>query len=590
MHPSLSLEIDTEIESNACTSPPIFVHLSQEIASDMYRPTSTKYLLPFLLCLLTACGGGRSHWLGQLEHFEEMSRTDQPLCADSVWPVVQHYDHWWHPSLLRLRAYYMLGSAYRDMGEAPAALHYYQIATERADTTHADSATCATLFRVYGQMAVIYEHQSLPYEEIHVLKQCSYFALLAKDTISHILSLEHLTSPYESIGDTLNALEITKHARAMYLENGYTEYAAGVYPTAIYISVVNGNYGRAHHYMDIFEHLSGLFDTNGNIEKGRELYYYLKGLYFEGVNNLDSAEYYYRRLLRYEHYYEGYKGLLSIYQSKKNADSIVKYSNLHEEALLKWRETQQTEAVIQSSAMYNYEKNQRIAIQKRQEAERLKLLGGLMLTIALFVIFIIYRYYKSRVQEQETKIRELDRQYTNASKEHSQLVEEFQILKQEYDNSETSKEAKALIEKKQNRIRQLEDMLSKYQADLNLLKYAEREKLLEDNEIVMYFVKKTRIVPNWKAPEEEKWESLSNVYAQYMPLASAHMEKAKLSRQERLTCILTHLNFPPGDIAQLLDTGNSRISNVKRDASRKLFGDENSKQLRLRIIDIECRY
>ena len=51
----------------------------------------------------------------------------------------------------------------------PAALHYFDIATRQPDTTNVDSATAATLFRIYGQMATIYEQQDMYQEDIERL-------------------------------------------------------------------------------------------------------------------------------------------------------------------------------------------------------------------------------------------------------------------------------------------------------------------------------------------------------------------------------------------------------------------------------------
>ena len=98
--------------------------------------------------------------------------------------------------------------------------------------------------------------------------------------------------------------------------------AAQVYPTAIYFSLIEGDYNKAKSYMNIFENQSGLFDSNGNIRSGREHYYYSKGLYYIGVWDVDSAEYYYRKLIPYGYLYEAYKGLLSVYTSRKETDSI----------------------------------------------------------------------------------------------------------------------------------------------------------------------------------------------------------------------------------------------------------------------------
>ena len=51
----------------------------------------------------------------------------------------------------------------------PTALHYFDIATQQPDTTNVDSATAATLFRIYGQMATIYEQQDMYHEDIERL-------------------------------------------------------------------------------------------------------------------------------------------------------------------------------------------------------------------------------------------------------------------------------------------------------------------------------------------------------------------------------------------------------------------------------------
>jgi hypothetical protein len=172
--------------------------------------------------------------------------------------------------------------------------------------------------------------------------------------------------------------------------------------------------------------------------------------------------------------------------------------------------------------------------------------------------------------------------------EHKQLIEEYQILKREYVNTEITKDAKALIEKKQEQIERLEELLRKYKKELNLLNYAERAKLLTKSSIVCYFLNKTNITPNWKVPKIDKWSALMKTYEQYMPLATIYMNRVNLSWQEKCTCILVHLDFSTNNIAMLLEKSNSRISNVKKNASKKLFGDEEGQKLRQRLAVLEC--
>ena len=51
------------------------------------------------------------------------------------------------------------------MHEAPMALEYYNKATEQADTTSTD-CDYAILFRIYGQMGILFDKQYLPYQVI----------------------------------------------------------------------------------------------------------------------------------------------------------------------------------------------------------------------------------------------------------------------------------------------------------------------------------------------------------------------------------------------------------------------------------------
>jgi hypothetical protein len=59
------------------------------------------------------------------------------------------------------------------------------------------------------------------------------------------------------------------------------------------------DFTKAKRFIDIYETKSDLFDESGNIEKGREIYYSIKGRYYLAINNLDSAEYMFRKELRY---------------------------------------------------------------------------------------------------------------------------------------------------------------------------------------------------------------------------------------------------------------------------------------------------
>jgi lipopolysaccharide biosynthesis regulator YciM len=66
---------------------------------------------------------------------DAMNKAYVDMTTDSILKeVADYYDR--HGSTNeQMRAHYLLGCAYRDMGEAPMALQCYQDAVDKADTT-----------------------------------------------------------------------------------------------------------------------------------------------------------------------------------------------------------------------------------------------------------------------------------------------------------------------------------------------------------------------------------------------------------------------------------------------------------------------
>ena len=134
--------------------------------------------------MLSSCTGKSDRMLALLEQAEEMNRTDQPFQSDSIGKaLVSYYDHWWHSRNHRMRAYYMLGSAYRDMGSAPLALENYQRAVSIADTTDS-RCDLNVLMRVHSQMSQIFLMQCLPEQEKRELLSARKLAEQIGDTVS----------------------------------------------------------------------------------------------------------------------------------------------------------------------------------------------------------------------------------------------------------------------------------------------------------------------------------------------------------------------------------------------------------------------
>lgn len=91
----------------------------------------------------------------QLLLADAMNKAYVDIKSDSILKEVVHYYDRHGSANERMRAHYLLGCAYRDMGEAPMALKCYQDAVEQADTTSKE-CNYSLMSKVYGQMGSLF--------------------------------------------------------------------------------------------------------------------------------------------------------------------------------------------------------------------------------------------------------------------------------------------------------------------------------------------------------------------------------------------------------------------------------------------------
>ena len=169
-----------------------------------------------VLLLFTSCGHRSQEMSEALLRAEEMNRNYQSM--DTLKGMEQVADYY-RPFLGRSQRYmcalYMLGCVYRDRGDAPMALHYYQEAVSQADTTDAD-CDFHTLCRIYGQMSVLYQRQRSPRLELEAERKAYGAAMRAKDTIAAISYYECMAGAYYALGKKDSALAIVENSISQY--------------------------------------------------------------------------------------------------------------------------------------------------------------------------------------------------------------------------------------------------------------------------------------------------------------------------------------------------------------------------------------
>lgn len=494
----------------------------------------------------------------------------KPMPSDSLFQKVVDYYDGHGSSNEKMEAHYLLGCIYRDQKEAPMAIQCYQEAVECADTLRQD-CDYTTLFRIYGQMADVYRYQYLQKKALDCYQKYSYYASRAKNIACSIQGLEGMADSYYASGDTLQAIKLTKKCYLLYKQHGLFEDAAQVLPTLIYAYLYRGEYQQAHYYMDIYEKESGLLDkSKKNIQSGREHYYKAKGMYYLGINQVDSAECYYRKLGLYGFHYETAQGLLAVYNIRLNRDSIKKYSHLCEQEMDNILNGTQAKATVMANSLYSYTRLQKKIDEARLLHERNKYIQLFFCLGILFILACAARQSKKIRKRTSEKLLQASENYVHTYQKLERARKDLDILQGNTD---------LFVKKKQKEIAFLQATLQEYKDKYDKIDNLEKKKTLIDTDIFQKFKAMSKPQKGHKKPQMKDWDELYANFHQYLPILYKKMMSSKLSAQELQVCILTYLDMANSSMSVLIDTSLNTITNAKQKANKKLFEDNRASSL-----------
>ena len=386
-----------------------------------------------LLFLLVACDDGRRERL-QLEELERQNRADSLMTNDSLaLALTNYFDRHGTPNE-QLRAYYILGRTYADVGEAPRAIEAYNTAADRADTTAAD-CDYKTLSRVHAQMSDVYYCQGLYREELKSNQCAIRYGYMAEDTLAALLMYSQRIDTYNMLMKPDSMLYVCETISEQFHQAGRPDLAAGVLCLPIRYLVDKCELSKARQFLETYERESGFFDEAHNIEAGREVYYFYKGYYYLKTCRYDSADYFFRKELAtgkdLNNQNAGSYGLALLFQQTHKPDSAAKYALYSYAMNDSVYAHKATDEVAKMTALYNYTRYEREAQQKEQEAERFKTTLSVVcaLTVILALLFIIaYVRHRDEKRHLEDRIQLLRGYAVNEHLYNSPIAQRFREL------------------------------------------------------------------------------------------------------------------------------------------------------------------
>lgn len=516
----------------------------------------------------------------QLLKLQALNKVDAPMDTISNVPEVINYYNTHGNHHEKMLSNYMMGRYYADKGDAPRALQFYRDAVHFADTTETN-CDFKTLSRIYGQIASLFNLQRSPRLELEAERNAVYYARKANDTIAALVFFEHLAAPYHLMNMTDSALYYNCAASDSFIKYGYKNLAAGCRGYIIESYLNQEKNDSASLLIKDFENNSGAFSKEGKIQRGREMFYFLKGRLYENYHRFDSAIIAYQNLITLSsdiNYKESaYKGLISVYRQINIPDSVIKYARLYTDANDSSNLKHSAEEIDRLQAVYNYNESLYIANVEKEKAQKrlliIYIIIGSIIVIGAGSFIIIRRIQKHRRA-----------QLVAISKSYSEVLNQFTKAKKDlsdsllgYDNYRQNKELE---------IEQLKQALAIFQEDKSRPEKWELEDAILNSSIVKSM---HSLASRGKTTTDAQWTDFENLIFSQLHLFYEKIcdSNIHLTENEKRVCMLIRLRFIPSEQAVLLNLSNQRITNIRTSINKKLFNEKGTKMIDAKIRKME---
>ena len=503
----------------------------------------------------------------QLVYAKGMNKGYVDFTTDSLMKeIVDYYDN--HGTCQQqMLAHYLLGCVYRDLGDSPAALSCYNDAVEKVDTASKD-CDYKLLTRVYEQEGALFLSQSMPQNALSAYQKAEKYAWIAKDTLSAVLSYEHLGNIYEYMDNMNKVIEVYENASRRYRQYGYPMQAARALGGAIQALILTKQYAKAKKYMDVFEAESGYFQKDSCYSYiNYSHYYYLKGLY-SLESHSDSAKYWFTKSqecakTNNNKSFSAYAWYL-YYIKHQQMDSVAKYS----EQAFAYNDSanldMERDLMQKMQAIYDYDRWKNVAHNEEVKATRanLTLLVSILVSVSVIIIgilaFLVYR--KKRKLELQEK-----------EEQENMIRQQIYYTKQELELLRTVNDRKIadVIKEKEQTINKLKENLKDIRDKYSNSSLSDVDILLKESSIYKR-IKYLELHPK-EIMRENDWKELEETIEQLIP-SFIPLLKNRLNVIAYRICLLVKLEISTSSIAILLGLSSSAISKYRKVMLEKLCG------------------
>ena len=513
----------------------------------------------------------RTRWL--LLRTNAENKLDTVFRTDTLFrPVVDWYDLHGTPNE-RMLAHYLLGRIYSDMGDAPAALQAFHDAADCADTIATD-CDYRQLMILHGQMAELYALQLMPKHQIAMEKEAFRYALLTHDTLTALFYEASQASAYELLHEEDSVEAIIRRTWRRYADMGQADIGSQFLGSLIFIELSKGKDDDARRHLAAYERAFGITPDGIGVEQGREMYYYMKGVYYSHVGKTDSASHFFHREIAeakdLDNIHAGYNGLQELYRRNGLIDSVAKYAVLSHDYNDSVFIHNYSAKLQQLQSLYDYRRHQEAAMKLRLEKKRAENRNLIFACVALVAILLSYIYIARQKKRKEKEQLAMELQHQAELNEQARIQEDLQLLLEQ-----TEGHFHELVNEKNRQLCELEERIRRFNESNRRQEKGSLDSRLENSSVYETF---RRIADKpLSVPTREEWKNLRILFNnEYPAFYSRLVSDARLGQRDYRICMLIRLGFKPTEISNLIGSDLSTVSHVRLRLYKKLIGNDGS--------------
>ncbi len=488
-------------------------------------------------------------------------------------------------------AYYYAGRVYIDLGDAPQALAYLQKAIEVSK----ESTNYRLVSMIYNQIGVLYLYQRIYDKALDVFKGAYQYTKLSRDSTLIVYNLRNIGRAYTQLNNVDSTSYYYKKAGQMAKKINDAHLVSTVNQEIASFYRHLGEYGKAFAALQV-----------AHTPKSHPASYYtvLANLYYE-TGKIDSAQYYYTKLLStgnsYDnqggYYYDkqgGYKGLSKIARQQGRLAEALSYMDKYLAYTDSLQKASDTEAVRKVNALYNYQlrekENHRLEdIAQKQKVWIVVLSASIIIIlIIIFASSIIYRQRKKQrkiqAERQQEKLKEIaDEQYRSSRQFIAENEKRIEKLKEKLQNTESQKDE--LEKNLQEAEKELLELTNK-QIETKQKIQALSETAFRESQIYKDFYHIAGMPNSENISEKQKitpkdWEELIVAINRTYNNFTRHLQTLYpiISKHELHICVLIKIAIPPMGIAKLTAHSKQAITSSRKKLYEKTHNQPGTPDL-----------